>query len=121
MADFREQILRAGTDAEAWRAALFLVFTSPVNDADPRLVERIREVESLVRQRDRLASETARTLQHESIGTSEVANEAGISSQYVSKLRHGHRIGHAKTVAIYDAACRIVAARNQVGQIDEHK
>ena len=112
MADLRDQILRAGTDAEAWRAALFMLFTAQVNDADPRLVNRVREVEALVRQRDRLAGETARLLVDEAIGTSEAAHEAGISSQYVSKLRHGRRIGHAKTVAIYDAACRIVAARN---------
>ena len=115
MADLRERILRAGTDAEAWRAALFLVFTAPVNDADPRLVERIREVEALVRQRDRLAEDTARLLVDEGIGTSQVAREAGLSPQYVSKLRHGRRIGHAKTVLVHDAALRIVAARKQVG------
>ena len=115
MADLREQIIRAGTDAEAWRAALFMVFTAPVNDADPRLVGRIREVEALVRQRDRLAEDTARLLVDEGIGTSQVAREAGVSPQYVSKLRHGRRIGHAKTVLVHDAAMRIVAARKQVG------
>lgn len=109
MPDLREQILRAGTDAEAWRAALFLVFTATTKSD---LVQRVVDAEALVRQRDRLAEDTARLLADEGIGSTEVAREAGIHPQYVSKLRHGHRIGHAKTVAIYDAACRIVAARN---------
>lgn len=115
MPDLREQVVRASNDAQAYRAALFLVFTAPVNDADPKLVNLVREVESLVRQRDRLAEDTARLLADEGIGTSQVAREAGVGPQYVSKLRHGRRIGHAKTVLVRDAAMRIVAARKQVG------
>ena len=115
MADLREQVVRASSDAQAYRAALFLIFTAQINNADPALVGMVREVEALVRQRESLPDDTARLLEEEGIGSTMVAREAGIGPQYVSKLRHGHRIGHAKTVAIYDAACRIVAARNQVG------
>lgn len=115
MADLREQVVRASSDAQAYRAALFLIFTAQINNADPALVSRVREVEALVRQRESLPGDTARLLADEGIGSSQVAREAGLSPQYVSKLRHGRRIGHAKTVAIYDAACRIVAARKLVG------
>ena len=115
MADLREHVVRASSDAQAYRAALFLLFTAPVNDADPALVSRVREVEALVRQRESLPGDTARLLADEGIGSSQVAREAGLSPQYVSKLRHGRRIGHAKTVLVHDAALRIVAARKQVG------
>jgi hypothetical protein len=114
MDDLREQVVRASSDAQAYRAALFLIFTAPI-ESHPELVARICLVEALVRQRDRLAEDTARLLVDEGIGTSQVARDAGVSPQYVSKLRHGRRIGHAKTVLVHDAAMRIVAARKQVG------
>lgn len=114
MADLREQVVRASDDAQAYRAALFLIFTAPIEN-HPELATTIYQVEALVRQRDSLPEDTARLLEEEGMGTTEVAREAGIGPQYVSKLRHGRRIGHAKTVAIYDAACRIVEARKQVG------
>lgn len=115
MADLREVVVRASSDAQAYRAALFLVFTAPVNDADPALVARLLEVEALVRQRESLPEDTARLLEEEGIGSTMVAREAGIGKSLVSRLRHGHRIGHEKTVLVHDAAMRIVAARKQVG------
>ena len=111
MSDLTERVVRASSDAEAYKAALFLVFTA----ADTELASRVREVEGLVRQRDSLAKDTALLLSEESIGSTEVAREADVSPQYVSKLRHGRRIGHAKAVLVRDAAMRIVAARKQVG------
>ena len=41
MADLREVVVRASSDTQAYRAALFLLFTAPINDADPALVGRV--------------------------------------------------------------------------------
>lgn len=98
------KVMAVDEDELAWRNALFLIDTGE---------HSVGSVLRVVRHREALPDMVRRDIREARLTNVEVGGEAGVDASYVSRLRHGRAIPHAKLLKIQAAVERIVAARGE--------